>query len=139
MRPQTSPATHTHAYAARSIFEWTGACLARLDPQLRLVTANMDFFQQFGGTPGERRGKSLLDLVHPGARERVRRRFAALASSDRSHFTDHVSGLSGRGRSFSGTLTGVASRNSHGEIDAILVVVKPDAVFQGLDSFAQPA
>lgn len=110
------------------MFEWTGACLASLDPQLRLVTANLDFFQQFGGTPDDRRGKSLLDLVHPGARERIRRRFTTLNSPDNSHFTDRITALSARGGAFAGTLTGVASRDTHGEIHAVLVVIKPDPV-----------
>ena len=115
-----------HAHVARSMFEWTGACLASLDPQLRLVNANMDFFRQFGGSLGDRRGKSLLDLVHPGARERVRHRFATVANSDKRHFTDRVAALNAHGVVFSVTLTGVAFRNSQGQINAILVVVKPD-------------
>jgi hypothetical protein len=128
-----------HAHVARSMFEWTGACLASLDPQLRLVNANIDFFQQFGGTPVNRRGKSLLDLLHPGARERIRRRFAALTNSDKRHFTDHITGLGARGGAFSGTLTGVAFRNFHGQINAILVVVKPDPAAHLHHSLARPA
>lgn len=123
-------ATHAeaaiHAHVARAMSEWSGFGLASVDPGLLLVEANIEFFRYFGGSARERRGEYLLDLVHPGARERIRRRFDALTGSRRRHFTDRVDGLGARGTVFSGTLTGLATHGADGGISAILVVVQPD-------------
>jgi len=131
--PGTGPASEStprgaiHARVARSALAWPGTGLASLDLQLQLVEANMDFFQQFGGSPRNRCGRSLLDLIHPRIREPIRQQFTALIGSDRRHFTERVAAPSAHGHFFSGTLTGIATRDLRGRTEAILVVMKPDS------------
>jgi len=113
---------------ARSLFNWSGLCLASLDPAHRLAEANDEFFKHFGGSAQERRGQSFYDFLHPASREKMRRKFCKFSQIGYSHFTEQFMGIGPRNCSFTGILRGVAVRGDSGLMNAIVVMVRPDEV-----------
>jgi PAS domain S-box-containing protein len=111
---------------ARSLFEWSGICMACLDPALRLVEANADFYRQFGHSAADVAGRPFADLLHPGAREQVRRQFAKLTDAHRTRFVDNIVGIGPRDSVFSAELTAIATHGGNGQLSTIVVLVKPD-------------
>jgi PAS domain S-box-containing protein len=120
----TRPDTRTDV--VRSLFESSGICMACLDPGLRVLEANPDFFRQFGHSAAEASRDSFCDLLHPGAREQVRRQFAKLTDGHRTRVVESIVGLGPRATVFSGELTGIAIRSDNGQLSAIVVLVRPD-------------
>jgi hypothetical protein len=128
MYSETSDSSWLNLNIARSLFNWSGLCLANLDPAHRLVEANVEFFQHFGGSSRERQGQSFYDLIHPASRERVRRKFDKLARAGYSHFTEQFIGIGPRKHCFTGMMRGVAVCGDNGLMNAIVVMVRPDEV-----------
>lgn len=121
------PARH-YLNIAQSLFNFSGLCLATLDPSYRLLEANVEFFQRFGGSAYERRGESFYDFVHLASREGVRRKFARLARAGCSHVTQQFVGIGPDRCLFIGTLRGIAVRDASGLMDAVVVMIRPDEV-----------
>lgn len=71
----------------RHLFEWTGIAVAGLDPQLRIVEANTEFWRLVGDGGPDRTGADVLGLVHPSTRDRVRGHFAMLSSGVHDRFS----------------------------------------------------
>lgn len=113
---------------ARSLFKWSGLCLASLDSAQRLMEANTDFFQRFGGCPQDQKCQSFYDFLHPDSQEKVRRQFAKLATVGQSHFTQQIMGVGPRSGVFSGLLRAVAVRGDSDLMTATVVIVRPDEV-----------
>jgi DNA-binding CsgD family transcriptional regulator len=128
MYGDTSDSSWINLNIARSLFNWSGLCLANLDPAHRLVEANVEFFQHFGGSSHERQGQSFYDLIHPASQERVRRKFDKLAQAGYSHFTEQFIGIGPRKRCFTGMMRGIAVCGDNGLMNAIVVMVRPDEV-----------
>lgn len=113
---------------AHSLFKWSGLCLASLDSAQRLMEANTDFFQHFGGRPLEERSRSFYDFLHPSSQEKVRRQFGKLAVAGQSHFTEQIMGVGPSSSVFSGLLRAVAVRGDSDLMSATVVIVRPDEV-----------
>jgi PAS domain S-box-containing protein len=110
----------------RSFFDRSGMCLASLDPRVRVVEANVDFFRQFGRSSAEVCGRSFYDLLHPSVRERVEQQFVRLTEGGRSRFAERVVGVRPGESAFSGELTGIAVHRAGGQVDSIMVLVRPE-------------
>jgi DNA-binding CsgD family transcriptional regulator len=100
--------------------------LASLDPELSVVAATDDFFQQFGRPSAEVCGRSLYDLLHPGTQAVLDRHFAQLADGNRTRFNERVLGTKEGDGTFAGELTGMAVRDEGNQLSAIVVLVRPD-------------
>jgi len=113
---------------ARSLFNWSGLCLASLDPAHRLTEANDEFFKHFGGSAQERQGQSFYDFLHPASREKMRRKFCKFSQIGYRHFTEQFMGIGPQNCTFTGMLRGVVIRGDSGLMNAIVVMVRPDEV-----------
>ncbi|KAA2254121.1 PAS domain-containing protein [Solihabitans fulvus] len=109
-----------------TIFERSGMCMARLDPQFRVLDANPDFVRQFDRAPAEMTGRGLLDLMHPSVGDRLGRQLAKLVEGRRSRVSEHVVALRAGGSAFTGELTGVAVQGHDRRTGAIVVLMRPD-------------
>ncbi|MEC3981277.1 helix-turn-helix transcriptional regulator [Amycolatopsis sp. H20-H5] len=110
----------------RSFFDRSGICLASLDPRLRVVEANVDFFRQFGRSSSEVCGHSFYDLLHPSVRERVEQQFVRLTEGGRARFAERVLAVRPGESAFSGELTGIAVHRESGQVESIMVLVRPE-------------
>ncbi|WP_158920695.1 PAS domain-containing protein [Streptomyces sp. NBRC 109706] len=121
-------ATQTIDYAqvALAILQYSGLCIANLDPELRLVEANNEFVHHVSGTSASLSGRSFLDFLNPGTQEQARRHFGRLASGQRSAFTDYLVGVSLQGGQFTGHLTAIANHSDTGRMSGVTVIVQPD-------------
>lgn len=106
--------------------ERTGTCLASLDPDISVVAANEDFFQQFGRSSADVCGRSLYELLHPGTQAVLDRQFTWLAEGRHAWFAERVVGTYGHDGMFAGELTGMAVRDEADKLSAIVVMVRPD-------------
>ena len=113
---------------ARSLFDWSGLCLASLDSAQRLMKANNDFFRHFGGCRPEPRSRSFYDFLHASSQEKVRRQFGKLAVPGQNHFTERIMGVGPSSSVFSGLLRAVAVRRDSDLMSAAVVIVRPDGV-----------
>jgi PAS domain S-box-containing protein len=110
----------------RSFFDRSGICLASLDPRARVLEANADFFRQFGRSSAEVCGNSFYDLLHPSVRERVEQQFARLTEGGRARFAERMVAVRPGEPAFSGELTGIAVHRHGGQVDSIMVLVRPE-------------
>ena len=101
-------------------------CVANLQPDLVVVSADEHFHEQFGLEPGEATGRNLYDLLHPGSPAVLDRHFARLAEGGQAHFAERVLANRGTDAVFTGELTGIAVRGEEDELAAIVVLVEPD-------------
>lgn len=92
----------------RSLFEWSGLCMACVDPAQRVVEANEEFFRVINRSPAEVHGRDVVELLHPGFGFGLQRQLARLADGQRERFTDHVVVLRHGGGAVPGCLTGIA-------------------------------
>lgn len=113
-------------HVTRSLFKWSGMCIATLDRQQRVVDASAEFLRQFGGTAKSNGGQSFYDLMHSGNRDKIQRQFMRILSGERMTFTETIVGLGPRASVFSAKLTGIASRGDNQQINAIVVIIRPD-------------
>lgn len=103
-----SPPSDEHDDLFRSLFEWSGLCIACTDPDQRVVDANAELFRVFNRTPAQVRGCDLVQLLHPGFAAGMRRQLGNLADGRRKRFTEDVIVLQESGGAVSGALTGIA-------------------------------
>lgn len=113
---------------ARSLFNWSGLCLASLDSAQRLMKVNNDFLRHFGGCRPEPQNRSFYDFLHDSSQEKVRRQFGKLAVPGQSHFTERIMGVGPSSSVFSGLLRAVAVRGDSDLMSAAVVIVRPDGV-----------
>lgn len=99
--------------------------MANLDSELRVTSADPDFYRQFGRTSADTCGRILYDLLHPSAPAVMGRHFARLAEGSRTRFAERMVGLRGD-RVFSGELTGIAVQGTGYRSPGIVVLVQPD-------------
>jgi PAS domain S-box-containing protein len=110
----------------RSFFERSGMCMANLDPRVRVVNANVEFFRQFGRTSADVCGNSFYDLLHPSVREKVEQQFARLAEGRRVRFAERMVAVRPSESAFTAELTGVAVHGENSQVDSIMVLVRPE-------------
>jgi len=121
-----SPQTEGFTDVFRCFFDQSGMCLASLDPKVRVMEANGDFFRQFGRSSAEVYGQSFYDLLHPSVREKVEQQFARLTEGRRTRFAERMVALRPKKPAFTGELTGVAVHDENGRVDSIMVLVRPE-------------
>lgn len=110
----------------RSVFVQSGICIAHLDPQLRISAANGPFCSHIGASSADVLGRDVLDYLHPGVRERLRREFARLADGRSARFADDVILVDAEGKPLKGELTGIAVHGSaSARVEAIVVLLRP--------------
>ncbi|MFF5720922.1 helix-turn-helix transcriptional regulator [Streptomyces buecherae] len=117
-----------YAQVGHAILQYSGLCIANLDPELRLLEANREFVHHFSGAAASCSGKSFLEFLNPGTQEQARRHFGRLASGHRSAFTDYLVGIDPEGGQFTGHLTAIATHSDTGTMSGVTVIVQPDAV-----------
>jgi PAS domain S-box-containing protein len=110
----------------RSFFDRSGMCLASLDPRVRVVEANSDFFRQFDLSASEIYGHSFYDLLHPSVRDKVEQQFARLLEGRRTRFAERMVAVRGGEQVFTGELTGIAVHGENGQVESIMVLVRPE-------------
>jgi PAS domain S-box-containing protein len=110
----------------RSFFDRSGMCLASLDPRMRVVEANVDFFRQFGRSSSEVCGHSFYELLHPSVREKVEQQFARLTEGRRARFAERMVAVRPGESAFTGELTGIAVHGENGQVESIMVLVRPE-------------
>ncbi|MGW2771971.1 LuxR C-terminal-related transcriptional regulator [Streptomyces olivaceoviridis] len=109
-----------------SVFVQSGFCIAHLDPRLRISAANGPFCSHIGSSPADVLGRDILDYLHPGVREKVRREFARLADGRSARFADDVIVVDAEGKPFQAELTGVAVHGSaSARVEGIVVLLRP--------------
>jgi len=116
----------TYAQAARTLFKWSTMCIATLDPQQRIVDASAEFLRRFGGTQASRAGQDFHELLHPGTRDKLRRKFQRALEDNRTTFDASIVGLGPRDSVFSGDITGFLNRGDTHRVQGIVVIVEPD-------------
>ena len=109
-----------------SFFERSGLCVAHFDQAGRVVEANGDFCRQFGRTPRDVHGRVFADLLHPSVREKITQQLGRLAYGQRARFTDRIVGLRPGEGAFTAELTGLAINGEGGQVDGVMVLVRPD-------------
>ncbi|MDI5971031.1 LuxR C-terminal-related transcriptional regulator [Streptomyces sp. SL13] len=104
------------------------ACTANLDPELRITSADPDFYHQFGRSPSDVCGRSLYELLHPSAPTVFGRHFTRLTERRCNRFAERMVGLKGENGEtpFSGELVGIAVHQSDDRLSGIVVMVQPD-------------
>jgi PAS domain S-box-containing protein len=126
-REQRRPGGHDDLF--RSLFEWSGLCIACVDPTQRVVEANAEFFRVFNRSSTEVHGRDVVDLLHPGFGVSLRRELARLVDGRRARFTENVIVLRHGGGAVSGDLTGIAV-GAGGRPSLLLVLFAP---YQAVD------
>lgn len=110
----------------RSLFEWSGMCMAKLDNGFRLVEVNADFSRQFGCAPAELGGRYFVDLLHADVRTLVSRQFTRLLAERGSRFTVPMIAFHQKDSTvFSGELTGFTVRFDGSPTDSLMTLVCP--------------
>lgn len=109
-----------------SFFERSGLCVAHFDRAGEVVEANGDFCRQFGRTPREVHGRVFGDLLHPSVREKITQQFGRLVYGQRARFTDRIVALRPGDAAFTAELTGLAINGDGGQVDGVMVIVRPD-------------
>jgi PAS domain S-box-containing protein len=106
------------------MFEGAGLSVASLDAQLRILEVSGSFFSQFGKTSADLAGRFFVDLLHPGAQERIREQLTRLADGERTRFVEPVvTGGRAEGCRF-GELIGIATYDVADPLASIMVLVK---------------
>jgi PAS domain S-box-containing protein len=111
----------------RSIFERSGMCVAYLDRSLRIVEANADFLRRFARTPADVSGQDFRKLLHPSVREKLALQLARLADNQQLRSAARFVALRTDGTTLAGELTAFAVHSEVGAVDAIVVLMHPDA------------
>lgn len=109
-----------------SFFEKSGLCVAHFDHAGRVVEANGDFCRQFGRTPRDVHGRVFSDLIHPSVREKITQQLGRLVYGQRARFTDRIVALRPGDAAFTAELTGLAINGDGGQVDGVMVLVRPD-------------
>lgn len=109
-----------------SFFERSGLCVAHFDHAGRVVEANGDFCRQFGRTPRDVHGRVFSDLLHPSVREKIVQQLERLVYGQRARFTDRIVALRPGDAAFTAELTGLAINGDGGQVDGVMVLVRPD-------------
>jgi PAS domain S-box-containing protein len=109
-----------------SFFERSGLCVAHFDHAGRVVEANGDFCRQFGRTPKDVHGRMFSDLLHPSVREKITQQLGRLVYGQRARFTDRIVALHPGEVAFTAELTGLAINGDGGQVDGVMVIVRPD-------------
>jgi PAS domain S-box-containing protein len=127
-RPGAVPAQRSDGFTDvfRSFFDRSGMCLASLDPRVRVVEANSDFFGQFGLSESEVYGHSFYDLLHPSVRDKVEQQFARLIEGRRTRFAERMVAVRAGEQVFTGELTGIAVHGENGQVESIMVLIRPE-------------
>ncbi|MFI9835014.1 LuxR C-terminal-related transcriptional regulator [Streptomyces sp. NPDC051913] len=99
---------------------------SHVSPDLIITAAEPDFAHQFGRTPAQTCGRSLLELLHPLSVTVLSKRFAALAEERVNRFVERVSGVEASGRVFRGELTAIAVKDTGTGLAGIIVFLHPD-------------
>ncbi|GAA2525328.1 LuxR family transcriptional regulator [Winogradskya humida] len=136
-QPVTMAATGSEAgvstcvQVARTLFKWSNICIVTLDSHQCIVETSAEFLRQFGGTRNSRAGQDFHELLHPGTRDKLRRKFERALAENRTIFDDSIVGLGPRDSVFSGGMTGFVARGAGRQVDGIVVVVEPDELPPG--------
>ena len=109
-----------------SFFERSGLCVAHFDRSSRVVEANGDFCRQFGRSQGEVRGLVFSDLLHPSVREKISQQLGRLVHGQRARFADRIVALRPGDAAFTAELTGLAIHGDGGQVDGVMVLVRPE-------------
>jgi len=109
-----------------SFFERSGLCVAHFDHSGRVVQANGDFCRQFGRTPREVHGREFGELLHPSVREKITQQLGRLVYGQRARFTDRIVALRPGDAAFTAELTGLAINGDGGQVDGVMVLVRPE-------------
>jgi PAS domain S-box-containing protein len=109
-----------------SFFERSGLCVAHFDHTCRVVEANGDFCRQFGRSPSDVQGLAFADLLHPSVCEKITQQLIRLVQGQRARFTDHIVALRPGDGAFSAELTGLAIHGDAGQVDGVMVLVRPE-------------
>jgi hypothetical protein len=109
-----APALHRRTYTAH------------VSPEISITAAEPDFAHQFGRTPAETCGRSLYELLHPSSPVILDRHFKRLSEGRCNRFAERVIGRGDAGLAFSGELTGIAVKDTAGELAGIVVLLRPD-------------
>jgi PAS domain S-box-containing protein len=109
-----------------SFFERSGLCVAHFDQGGRVVEANGDFCRLFGRTPREVHGRVFGDLLHPSVREKITQQLGRLVYGQRARFTDRIVALHPGHVAFTAELTGLAVNGDGGQVDGVMVIVRPE-------------
>jgi DNA-binding CsgD family transcriptional regulator len=129
--------TTSHPDAWVDLFRWlsveSGAGVARLDSAMRIIQANAEFLRQFRKTPGDLYGCPFLDLLHPGAQVRARRKFARLSDSRRPQMLDRMAaaGSAPGEPAFRCQVAAVPVRDALERLVCVVVLVKPEPAVAG--------
>ncbi|WP_133879068.1 helix-turn-helix transcriptional regulator [Paractinoplanes brasiliensis] len=121
----------TRAQVARTLFEWSNLCIASLDAKQHIVDTSAEFLRRFGGTQRSRAGQDFNELLHPGTRDKVRRKIQRVIAENRTTFDDSIVGLGPRDSVFSGGMNGFVARGAGSQVDGIVVMVTPDKLGDG--------
>jgi PAS domain S-box-containing protein len=106
-----------------------GMCMVNLDHRLCIVSANMEFFRQFGQfgqSSDEGAGRNICDLLHPSVRSRVEQQFSRLLEGQRSRFLERVVVMRQNGTTVSGELVSSAVHAHGGRLDSVTAVFRPE-------------
>lgn len=109
-----------------SFFERSGLCVAHFDHASRVIEANGDFCRQFGRSPREMYGLTFSDLLHPSVREKIIQQLGRLVHGQRARFADRIVALRPGDAAFTAELTGLAIHGSGGQVDGVMVLVRPE-------------
>lgn len=109
-----------------SFFERSGLCVAHFDHSTRVIEANGDFCRQFGRSPRDVRGIGFCDLLHPSVREKIAQQLGRLVHGQRARFSDRIVALRAGGAAFTAELTGLAIHGDGGQVDGVMVLVRPE-------------
>lgn len=114
------------------MMERSGLCMASLDAERRVLDANGEFLSQFGRMGEPLHGCDFMDLLHPGVRQPIERHFERLEGGRRARFVEHMVGVGGEDRCFTGELTGFGVHDRIGALVMTVVVVRPEVAAPGV-------
>lgn len=136
--------TTSHPDAWVDLFRWLSdeseVGVARLDGGMRITEVNAEFLRQFRRTPGDLYGYPFLDLLHPGARVRARRKFLRLSDSRRPQMLDRMAaaGAAPGEPAFRCQVAAVPIRDVLERLVCVAVLVKPEPAAVGTTAHRIP-
>jgi DNA-binding CsgD family transcriptional regulator len=136
---QSLVGSSTYGEAFMSVLESSGTGLAAIDPSLRIRESNNAFADQCAQPEGALANRHVADLLHPSVRQHVVSQMERLVERRRSIFVEHLAAVWCSQTNFSATVTGAAVHGPGGQVETIVMLVKPDETDDENGALAAPS
>jgi DNA-binding NarL/FixJ family response regulator len=138
-RRESLVGSSTYGEAFMSVLESSGTGLAAIDQSLRIRESNGAFARQCAQLEGTLVNRHIGDMLHPSVRQHVVSQMERLVERRRSIFVEHLAAVWSGQASFSATVTGTAVHGASGQVETIVLLVKPDDGDKETGALAAPS